>query len=486
MKAGREGTILVGRGESPLHLELAMANRHGLVAGATGTGKTVTVQALAEGFSRAGVPVFVTDVKGDLAGLSQPAEPSPRLEGRARELGAEWRPQGFPLVPWDVFGEQGHPLRTTPTELGPLLLARLLSLNEVQTDVLHVVFRVADDEGLLLLDLEDLRAVLAHAAAQRREISVRYGAIHTASIAAIQRALLRLEQEGGELFLGEPALQLGDLLQRDAEGRGLVHVLAADRLVRSPRLYASALLWLLAELAEELPEVGDVERPRLVLFFDEAHLLFDDTPDALLDRIEQVARLIRSKGVGIWFATQDPLDVPPTVLGQLGNRVQHALRAFTPRDRRNVRAVAESFRPNPPLDPESAVTELGVGEALVSFLDAEGAPVPVERGRIRPPDSRMGTATEAERRTLRRESPLAGRYEQTLDRESAAERLRARAKQAAQDAQAAAAADSARPERAGRQRESALEAAAKSMGRSFASQLGRTLARSLLGVLSKR
>lgn len=417
------GSILLAKGDTPLALELALANRHGLIAGATGTGKSVTLRVLAEGFASAGVPVFLSDVKGDMAGIAQPTEGGKRYEEQVTRTGIRPEPRGMPTILWDLFGEQGHPVRTTVSEMGPLLLGRLLDLNDVQTGVLNLVFKVADDDGLLLLDLKDLRAMLAHVAENAREYA-EYGNVAAASVGAIQRALLALESEGGDRFFGEPALALSDLMLTDAEGRGAVSVLAADRLMRSPRVYATFLLWLLSELFEELPEVGDVEKPKLVLFFDEAHLLFDDAPLALVDKIEQVVRLIRSKGVGVYFVTQNPLDLPETVLGQLGNRVQHALRAFTPRDQRAVRAAAQTFRANPRLDTEKAIGELAVGEALVSLLDRSGTPGMVQRAWVAPPASRHGALSADERRAVIASSPIAGRYDAVIDRPSAYEHLR--------------------------------------------------------------
>ena len=379
-------SILIGRGERPCGLLLSRANRHGLVAGATGTGKTITLQVLAEGFSRAGVPVFCADIKGDLSGISQPGRPNPKLEARAAELGeAGYAYEASPVVFWDVFGQQGHPMRATVAEMGPLLLARMLELNDTQEGVLTIAFRLADDEGLLLLDFKDLRAILGHIAERADELRTHYGQVSKTTIGAIQRRLLMLESQGGESLFGEPALALTDLMLLTPEGRGAVNVLAADRLVNSPRLYATFLLWLLSELFEELPEVGDLEKPKLVFFFDEAHLLFRDAPRALVEKVETVVRLIRSKGVGIYFVTQNPLDLPATVLGQLGNRVQHALRAFTPAEQKAVRAAAETFRPTPKLRVEDAITHLGVGEALVSTLQADGTPSMVEQARILPP-----------------------------------------------------------------------------------------------------
>jgi len=441
MVIGRGGTlnqspgILVAGGERQHRLLLRYANRHGLITGATGTGKTVTLQVLAEGFSAAGVPVFVADVKGDLSGLSQPGESSAKILARARTIGLPERAFcASPTLLWDLFGEQGHPVRATVSDMGPLLLGRLLDLNEVQTGVLNIVFQVADDEGLLLIDLKDLRAMLTFVADHAKEIRIEYGSVSSASVGAIQRGLLTLEQQGGDRFFGEPELDLDDLMLSAPDGSGAISLLAADRLMQSPQLYATFLLWLLAELFENLPEVGDLDRPKLVFFFDEAHLLFDDAPDALVEKVEQVVRLIRSKGVGVFFVTQNPLDIPDEILGQLGNRVQHALRAFTPRDQKAVRAAAETFRQNPALDTETAIMELGVGEALVSFLDADGAPAVVGRALVAPPLSRIGPASGSERAALLAASPLAGAYDETVDRESAYESLRG---QARRDSQAA-------------------------------------------------
>jgi DNA helicase HerA-like ATPase len=419
--------LLVAKGTQELLLLPGLANRHGLVAGATGTGKTVTLRVLAEGFSRIGVPVFLADVKGDLSGLARPGGDAPKIVERARELGLALAPEASPVVFLDVFGEAGHPLRTTISEMGPLLLARVLGLNETQAGVLQVAFRVADEGGLLLLDVKDLRAMLEHVSEQAAELRQRYGNVAPASVGAIQRALLALEAQGADRLFGEPALALEDLLRTDLGGRGQVTILHAERLVRAPQLYATLLLWLLSELFEQLPEVGDPEKPRLVFFFDEAHLLFDDAPDELRAKIEQVVRLVRSKGVGVYFVTQNPLDVPDAVLGQLGNRVQHALRAFTPRDQKAVRAAAETFRPNPGLDVEAAITQLGVGEALVSFLDAKGTPTPVERALVVPPRSRLAPLTPEERAQVLSASALRGRYDAAVDRESAHELLQKRA-----------------------------------------------------------
>ena len=421
-------SILIGRGDRPCELLLSRANRHGLVAGATGTGKTVTLQVMAEGFSRAGVPVFCADIKGDLSGIAAPGKPNPKLEARAHDLGVtEFAYEASPAVFWDVFGQQGHPLRATVAEMGPLLLSRMLELNDTQEGVLNIAFKVADDDGLLLLDFKDLRAILGHVSERSAELRDHYGQVSKTTIGTIQRRLLVLEQAGGEQFFGEPALALQDLMLVTPDGRGAVNVLAADKLIQSPRLYATFLLWLLSELFEELPEVGDLEKPKLVFFFDEAHLLFRDAPRALTEKVEQVVRLIRSKGVGIYFVTQNPLDLPGTVLGQLGNRVQHALRAFTPAEQKAVRAAADTFRPNPRLNVTEAITHLAVGEALVSTLQADGTPSMVEQARIAPPRGRIGPVTPEERKALMAKSPLAGHYDTTVDRESAYERLAGRA-----------------------------------------------------------
>ncbi len=484
-------SILIAKSKRGLSLLPQMSNRHGLIAGATGTGKTVTLQVIAEGLSRIGVPVFMADVKGDLAGISQPGGQNPKIAERARQLGIDLQPEGAPVVFWDVLGEQGHPVRTTVSEMGPLLLGRMLNLNETQAGVLATAFKIADDRGLLLLDLKDLRAMLQYAGDNAREFQTEYGRISAASIGAIQRGLLQLEQQGGEHLFGEPALNLDDLLQTDGNGRGVVNILAAERLLQSPKMYATFLLWLLSELFEQLPEVGDPEKPKLVFFFDEAHLLFEDAPKALQDKIEQVVRLIRSKGVGVFLVTQNPLDVPDDVLGQLGNRVQHALRAFTPRDQKAVKAAAQTFRQSPGLDVQEAITQLGVGEALVSLLDDKGMPEPVERALIRPPHSRVGPITPDEREKVIRGSVVYGTYEKSVDRESAYEKLKSRAEQ---HAPAAAAPSSGRTaeagtqweapppvRRGGRQRDTMWEAMAKSAARSVGSQLGRQILRGVLG-----
>jgi DNA helicase HerA-like ATPase len=493
--------ILIGKGDTPQFLDLGLANRHGLIAGATGTGKTVSLQVLAEGFSAHGVPVFVADVKGDLSGISQAGAPNPKLDERVRAVGlTDYQQRGFPTVFWDLFGDQGHRVRATVSEMGPLLLARLLGLNETQEGVLAVAFEVADDQGLLLLDLKDLRALINFVGERATELSLQYGRVSTSSVGAIQRRLLMLEQQGAEHFFGEPALDIQELMRTDLSGQGIINVLAADRLMSEPRLYATFLLWLLSELFEELPEVGDPPKPRLVFFFDEAHLLFEEAPKALVEKVEQVVRLIRSKGVGVYFISQNPLDVPDEVLGQLGNRIQHALRAFTPRDQRAVRAAAETFRANPKLDVSVAITQLGVGEALVSTLHDKGVPSIVERTLIRPPCSRIGPASAEERQTVMSRSPVAGRYDQAVDRESAHEVLKQRAERAAAEAAAAQEAERARAEEAragasaaggasrggGRQRQGPMEAMITSAARSIGSQIGRQLLRGVLGSLTRR
>jgi hypothetical protein len=475
-----------------------MANRHGLITGATGTGKTVTLQTLAEHFSRIGVPCFMSDVKGDLSGISQPGGGNAKVAERIEMLKLEgFEHQGYPVTLWDPFGEAGHPVRATVSDMGPLLLARMLDLNETQSGVLNLVFKVADDSGLLLLDLKDLRSMLAFVGENAKQFTTEYGNVSAASIGAIQRGLLALESQGGDQLFGEPMLNIDDLMQTE-RGRGVVNILAADRLMQSPKLYATLLLWLLAELFENLPEAGDLDKPKLVFFFDEAHLLFNDAPDALVEKIEQVVRLIRSKGVGVYFVTQNPADVPDKVLSQLGNRVQHALRAFSPRDQKAVRAAAETMRDNPSLDEATVITELGVGEALVSFLDQKGRPGVVERAYIAPPQGQLGPITDAQRRQLINNSLVAGVYDKAVDRESAHEMLKARAEKAAEAAaaeveakqQAKAAAQPAGGVggmlgdilggRGGR-RESAVEAMAKSAARSMGSQVGRAIMRGVLG-----
>jgi len=478
MTGPEAGKLFIGAGTAPANLTLRLANRHGLIAGATGTGKTVTLQVLAEGFSDAGVPVFLADVKGDLSGMCVAGTPHPKIDERVAAIGLDgYTQRPAPVVFWDLFGDKGHPIRTTVSEMGPLLLSRLLDLSDAQEGTLSVVFQVADDEGLLLLDLKDLRALLQYASEQKDRLSARYGNVNKASVGAIQRRLLTLEQQGGAMFFGEPALDLRDFMRTDFDGRGFVNVLAADKLMMSPRLYATFLLWLLSELFEELPEVGDPEKPRLVFFFDEAHLLFDDAPKALADKVEQVVRLIRSKGVGVYFVSQSPMDIPDDVLGQLGNRVQHALRAFTPRDQKVIKATAETFRRNPKLDAETALTELGVGEALVSTLEGKGAPSIVEHVLVRPPASRMGPASDEERKAVLDGSPVRGRYDAPLDRESAYELLTKRAEAAA----AAAPTKDEAPRRASN-RMSVAEVVMREVGRT----LGREIVRGILGSIFKR
>ena len=424
--------ILIGRNDdTTVELDSRFGNRHGMIAGATGTGKSVSLMLLAEGFSRLGVPCFLADAKGDLAGLSQAAgAPTEKLQARLARLGlSSWKPQANPVVFWDIYGKLGHPVRATVSEMGPTLLARVMELNDTQEGVLEVIFRVADDEGLLLLDLGDLRAMLAFASEHAKDISARYGLVSATSVAAIQRALLRLEQDGAQSFFGEPALELADLMRQDMSGRGVINVLAAETLILKPRLYSTFLLWLLSELFEQLPEVGDLDVPKLVFFFDEAHLLFDDAPAALRQRVEQVVRLIRSKGVGVYFCSQNPDDVPGEILGQLGNRVQHALRAFTPRDQKAVKAAAETFARNPKLDVAAVIGALGTGEALASTLGEGGVPSPVQKVLVSTPECRIGAITAEERATVRSRSPVGAKYDTSVNRESAEERLAARASQ---------------------------------------------------------
>jgi DNA helicase HerA-like ATPase len=484
--------LLVAKADSELYLLPQYANRHGLIAGATGTGKTVTLQVMAERFSSIGVPVFMADVKGDLAGISQPGATSPKFAERLKLVGVDAPPfAGFPTVFWDVFGEQGHPVRATASDLGPLLWSRVLDLNDTQAGVLTLAFKIADDGGLLLLDLKDLRALLKFAADNAQSFQTNYGNVSAASIGAIQRGLLTLEQQGGDKFIGEPMLNIDDLLQTDG-GRGVINILAADRLMQSPQLYATMLLWLLAELYQRLPEVGDRDKPKLVFFFDEAHLLFTDAPKVLLDRIEQVVRLIRSKGVGVFFVTQNPLDVPDIVLGQLGNRVQHALRAFTPRDQKAVKTAAETMRANPEIDTEKVITELGVGEALISFLDEKGRPNMVERAYVLPPASRIGPITPDERRAVMAASPVKGVYEAAIDRESAYEKLQQRATATPTPGAGTAAGggfwDSMKGSLGGLmtgtgRKDSLVEAIAKSAARTVGSTVGREIVRGVLGSL---
>src|ERR1700682_4984772 len=418
--------IFIGKGEQAAWLTLGLANRHGLVTGATGTGKTVSLQVMAEGFSRAGVSVFAADIKGDLSGISQVADPKDFIIKRAGDMGLAFQPDRFSTIFWDVFGEQGHPVRATVTEMGPLLLSRMLDLNDVQEGVLNIAFKVADEQGLLLLDMKDLRAILAYIAEHANELTTQYGNVSKQTVGTIQRQLLVLENQGGARFFGEPALALNDFMRTDRDGRGMVNILVADKLMQSPRLYATFLLWMLSELFEELPEAGDPPKPKLVFFFDEAHLLFDDAPKALMDKVQQVVRLIRSKGVGVYFVTQNPIDVPDKVLAQMGNRVQHALRAFTPRDQKAVAAAAQTFRPNPKLNTTEVITQLGKGEALVSFLEGNGTPAMVERVMIRPPSARIGPITPEERKAIMDNSPVKGKYDTAIDSESAYEILQKR------------------------------------------------------------
>ncbi|MGA7615089.1 MAG: helicase HerA-like domain-containing protein [Thermoanaerobaculia bacterium] len=497
--------ILIGKGEGPVHLLGKYGNRHGLVAGATGTGKTVTLMVLAEGFSRMGVPVFMADVKGDVSGLAMAGTSNDKIQKRVADIGIDgYVNEASPVVFWDVLGKAGHPVRTTVSEIGPRLLGRMLEVNDTQAGVLEIAFKLADDQGLLLLDLDDLRALLSFVADHRKEISTQYGLVSTQSVAAIQRALLALEREGGEGLFGEPALDLKDLLRTDLTGRGIVNILAADKLILKPRLYSSFLLWLLSELFETLPEVGDLDKPRLVFFFDEAHLLFDDAPPALLQQVEQVVRIIRSKGVGVYFCSQFPDDVPNDILGQLGNRFQHALRAYTPRDQKAVRTAAETFVSNPKLNVAEVISQLGVGEALVSTLQEKGIPMPVQRTLVSPPRCRMGSITPEEREAVRARSPIGPRYDVSVNRESAYEILTRRT----EEKSAPASPSSPRPEEprslprqqgpaeppaggepslfgkllwgTGR-RQGMVETLAKQAARSVGSQLGRQIMRGVLG-----
>ncbi|MCV3239978.1 helicase HerA-like C-terminal domain-containing protein [Mesorhizobium sp. ZC-5] len=498
--------------QGPEELLLKYGNRHGLVTGATGTGKTVSLQVLAEGFSNAGVPVFAADIKGDLSGIAAMGEAKDFLVARAEQVKLDpYEFQEFPVIFWDLFGEKGHPIRATVSEMGPLLLSRLMNLTDAQEGVMNIAFKIADEEGLLLLDMKDLQSLLANIAGRADEISSRYGNVTKPSVGAIQRTLLVLEQQGGNFFFGEPALNIADLMRTTRDGRGAVSILAAEKLMMNPRLYATFLLWLMSELFEQLPEIGDPDKPKLVFFFDEAHLLFTDAPKALVDRVEQVVRLIRSKGVGVYFVTQNPLDVPETVLAQLGNRVQHALRAYTPREQKAVRTAADTFRANPDFDCAEAITKLGTGEALISTLEEKGVPSIVQRTLVRPPASRLGPITDAERSKIIAESPVTGQYDKTVDRESAFETLQKRAAdkaQAEQQAQEAEPADSGRtrwtipgfgddaapttrttgraaPRPRASNRQTVAEAAIKSVVRSVGSSVGRALVRGILGSLKK-
>lgn len=517
----QEGSLYLGTSRNPddslnkgEYLALKYGNRHGLVTGATGTGKTVTLQVLAESFSEAGVPVFAADIKGDLSGIAAMGEAKGWITERATQIGfTDYAPAEFPVIFWDLYGEKGHRVRTTVAEMGPLLLSRLMNASEAQEGALNIAFKIADEGGLPLMDLKDLQALLTYMAEHATELSSQFGLISKASIATLQRGLLVLEQQGAQNFFGEPALKVTDIMRTTHDGRGAVSILAADKLMMNPRLYATFLLWLLSELFEELPEVGDLDKPKLVFFFDEAHLLFNDAPKVLVERVEQVVRLIRSKGVGVYFVTQNPLDVPETVLAQLGNRVQHALRAYTPREQKAVKTAADTFRPNPAFDCATAITQLGIGEALISTLEAKGIPSMVERTLIRPPSAKVGPVTDAERQAVMNLSPVSGQYDVDLDSESAYEILTARAKKAA-DAEAAREAEEAKaeaedsaasrwslpgfgddekPESNGRtpkrssgyQRETVIEAAMKSAARSVATSVGRALVRGILGSLKR-
>lgn len=492
-----DNTIFLGKSDKDEVLYLALANRHGLVTGATGTGKTVTLQIMAEGFCAAGVPVFAADVKGDLSGIAQKGEPKDFLEARAKQIGMDKIDYAeTPTIFWDLFGEQGHPIRTTISDMGPLMLSRLMGLTEAQEGALNIAFKIADNEGMLLLDLKDLRALLKDLADRGKELTTEYGNINTTTIGAIQRRLVVIEEQGGDRFFGEPALDIKDLMRTTRDGRGYMNVLAADKLITSPQLYATFLLWLMSELFEQMPEVGDPEKPKMVFFFDEAHLLFSDAPPGLLQKIEQTVKLIRSKGIGIYFVTQNPLDIPEGVLAQMGNRVQHALRAYTPREQKAVEVAATTFRPNPKFKTEEAITELGKGEALISVLDPKGVPTMVERTFIRPPASKLGPVDAAERARLIKESPVAGEYEAAVDRESAYEKLAGKAeKRTAEVAEEKAAKAEAKAARAApRERETATDRfvknAASSVGRtlgsSVARSIGNALVRGLLGGLTRR
>jgi uncharacterized protein len=478
--------ILIGKGEKQVYLQARYGNRHGLIAGATGTGKTVSLMVLAEGFSRMGVPVFMADVKGDVAGLAMAGAANEKILERVTRIGVDgYANEANPVVFWDVFGKNGHQVRTTISEIGPDLLGRILELNDTQTGVLEITFKLADDQGLLLLDMDDLRALLTFVAENRKDISKRYGLVSTQSVAAIQRSLLTLQREGGDILFGEPAMEFNDLMRTDLTGRGIINILAADQLVLKPRLYSSLLLWLLSELFENLPEVGDLDKPKLVFFFDEAHLLFDDAPPMLRKRVEQVVRIIRSKGVGVYFCSQFPDDVPNDILGQLGNRIQHALRAYTPRDWKAVKTAAETFAANPGLDVAGVITQLGVGEALVSTLQEKGIPMPVERTLISPPRCRMGAVRPEERLAVRSRSPVGGKYDTPVNRESAYEILSRRALVKAEAEQ-----KTVEPENKGKihewlwgtkRRQGMVESMAKQTARTVGGQLGRKIVRGLLG-----
>ena len=488
--------ILLGKaGTADKELILSMANRHGLIAGATGTGKTVTLRVIAEGLSRNGVPVFMADVKGDLAGLSQPGVLNEKLSARLASLGIEnWAAEAFPVVLWDVFGEQGHPIRTTISEIGPTLLSRLLNLNDTQSGVLNLVFKVADDSGMLLLDIKDLQAMLIHVGENAKEYTLQFGNVSGASIGAIQRSLLALQEAGGDRFFGEPALNIDDLLQTDAKGRGVINILSADKLMMSPLVYSTFLLWLLSELFERLPEVGDIERPKLVFFFDEAHLLFNDAPKALIEKIEQVVRLIRSKGVGVFFVSQSSMDIADSVLAQLGNRVQHALRAFTAKDQKQLKATAETLRSDGSFDLQEALGQLAIGEALVSLLDEHGTPGIAQRAMIATPTSRLGAISPSERQALVTSSPIQGMYEKAIDRESAYELLTKKVEEEQDESSKDTSAGGSLLDsllgrgstKGGRRRQNPLEAMITSAARSIGSQLGRSISRGIFGSVAGR
>lgn len=497
-----DNKLLIARGETEQTLLPRMANRHGLITGATGTGKTVTLQGMAEAFSLIGVPVFLSDIKGDLSGLCEPGTSNKKIAERIEQLGLTgFSFQRFPVQFWDVFGEQGFPARTTVSEMGPLLLSRLLNLNEVQSGILNMVFRIADDMGLLLLDIKDLKAMLAYVAENAAKYTVEYGTVSKQSVGAIQRALLVIEEQGGNRFFGEPALDIKDFLKTDSSGRGNINILASEKLFHSPALYSTFLLWMLSELFEELPEVGDLEKPKIVFFFDEAHLLFNNAPKVLLDKIEQVVRLIRSKGVGVYFITQNPVDIPDSVLGQLGNRVQHALRGYTPKDQKAIRAAAETFRQNPAYSVQEVITELGVGEALISFLDEKGRPSIVERSIILPPRSQIGPVPLEKRKEELYKSPFRGKYEQAIDRESAYEYMQKRAVQEAEQRAAEAemaanrklaearAKEEARAQRSARSasnKDTVVDKVLKSAATSIGRQVAQGLVRGILGSFLKR
>jgi len=491
--------ILIGKSDKEIYLLGKYANRHGMIAGATGTGKSVSLMVLAEGFSKLGVPVFLADVKGDLAGLSEVGAMNDKLKARIDKLGIQWTASANPVVFWDIYGKSGHPVRTTISEMGPTLLGRLMELNDTQQGVLEIAFKAADDKGLLLLDLKDLRSLLVWASENAKDISQHYGLISPTSIAAIQRALLSLDQAGADQFFGEPALDLADFMRQDLSGRGIVNILAADQLILKPKLYTTFLLWMLSELFEKLPEVGDLDQPKLVFFFDEAHLLFDDAPASLRQRVEQVVRLIRSKGVGVYFCSQNPDDVPDVILGQMGNRIQHALRAFTPRDQKAVKAAAETFAPNPKIKVVEAITQLGVGEALVSTLQEGGVPMPVERAFIVSPGCRIGAITPEERSAVRTRSPVGGKYDTAIDRESAFETLNQRAQQSTPPPAPNAPSQGGTAQQGGgwmdtakdmifgtSRRQGMLETMAKSVVRNAGGQIGRSILRGVLGSMSRR